>query len=110
MRKLKTSDIPAFCRCLKNIGIKDEIKRLAQESNTAADAWENGFELIWNIFDLATEKKGEAQLYTFLADIFEMTAKELQDLPVDEFLEGIKQLASENNLDGFFSSAAKLMK
>ena len=110
MRKLKTSDIPAFCRCLKNIGIKDEVKKIAQESSTAAEACDKGFDLLWNIFDLSTEKKGEKHLYGFLSDVFEMPAEELENLDLDKFLAGTKQIAEENNLHGFFSSVAKLMK
>ena len=26
MRKLKTSDIPVLCRCVKKLGLKDQIK------------------------------------------------------------------------------------
>jgi hypothetical protein len=110
MRKLKTSDIPAFCRCLKNIGIKDEIKAIAADSSSAADAWDNGFQLIWNIFDLATEKAGEQHLYEFLAGPFETKPEDLADMDLDVFFAGCKQLADENNLSGFFKSAAKLMK
>lgn len=110
MRKLKTSDIPAFCRCLKKIGIKDEVKKIALEANDAQDAWSKGFDLLYNIFDLATEKKGEAHLYEFLADIFGKTAKELADMPLDEFINGVKQIATENDLRGFFSFAAQSMR
>lgn len=109
MRKLKTSDIPAFCRCLKNIGVKEEFKRIAQNSDNLQDAWSAGYEIIWNIFDLATEKKSEKYLYEFLADIFEVPAKDLADLPLDEFVDGIKQIAEENNLASFFSFAVKSM-
>ncbi len=33
MRKLKTSDIPAFCRCLKKLGMKDKLQTIAKEAN-----------------------------------------------------------------------------
>lgn len=108
MRKLKTSDIPAFCRCLKAIGIKSEIESIAVKSDNLKDAWGKGFELIYNIFDHATEVNGEKELYKFLAGPFEMTAKEIEDLDISVFFEFIKQLASENNLTGFFRSAAAL--
>lgn len=110
MRKLKTSDIPAFCRCLKNIGIKEEVKKIAQEANTAQDAWSKGFDLLWNIFDLATEKKGEAHLYEFLSGIYETSPQELEDMPLDEFMDGMRKISAENNLLGFFSSAARSMR
>ena len=51
---------------------------------------------------------GEKELYKFLAGPFEMTAKEIEDLEISVFFDLIKQLASENNLTGFFKSAAIL--
>lgn len=110
MRKLKTTDIPAFCRCLKNIGIKEEIRKITQTANNAKDAWNLGFELFWNIFDLATEKEAEKHLYEFLAGLFEVTPEAMEDMPIDELFAGLKQLAAENNLVGFFKSAGALMK
>lgn len=110
MRKLKTSDIPAFCRCLKKIGVKDQIQAISKEADSAKDMWDKGFDLIWGIFDLATEAEGENALYEFLAGPFEMSAKEVADLDFEILFANLKQLADENNLTVFFKSAAKLMK
>lgn len=110
MRKLKTSDIPAFCRCLKTIGIRDKVEQIAKDAEKSADIWDKGFELVWNIFDIATENKGEKALYTFLAGPFEKTAQEVEDMDLTDFLSGMKQLAEENDLVSFFKSAGALMK
>lgn len=110
MRKLKTDDIPAFCRCLKNIGIKDQIREIAQQANTVTDAWGKGFDMLWNIFDLVTEESGEKELYKFLARPFEMSPEEVENLPIDDLFNMVKKFAAENNLTGFFKSAAALMK
>ena len=110
MRKLKTSDIPSFCRCLKKLGFKDKIQAIAKEADNAKDVWDKGFDMIWSIFDLATEAEGENALYEFFAGPFEMSAKEVADLDFEVLFDNLKQLAEENNLLGFFKSAAKLMK
>ena len=110
MRKLKTTDIPAFCRCLKKIGIKNEMQAIAKEADSAKDVWDKGFDLIWNIFDLATEAEGENALYEFLAGPFEMQPHEVADLDFETLFNNLKLLAEENNLTVFFKSAAKLMK
>lgn len=110
MRKLKTSDIPSFCRCLKKIGLKDKILAVAKEADSAKDVWDKGFDMIWGIFDLATEAEGEEALYEFLAGPFEMTAKEVEDLDIETLFNNFKHLADENNLAVFFKSAAGLMK
>lgn len=110
MRKLKTSDIPVLCRCVKRLGLKEEIKKIAEESDNAKDAFGKGFDMVWNIFDIATEKEGEIHLYEFLSGPFEMTAEEVRDLDMDVLIENIKQLIAENNLSAFFKFAAASMK
>lgn len=110
MRKLKTSDIPSFCRCLKKLGVKDKIQAVAKEANNMRDVWDQGFDLIWGIFDLATETEGENALYSFLAGPFEMTAQEVADLDMETLFANLQQLAEENNLAHFFKFAAKSMK
>ena len=113
MRKLKTSDIPAFCRCLKKLGVKEKIQAIAKESNTVMnvlDRWDKGFELAWALFDLATEAEGEQTLYDFLAGPFEMSPKEVANLDLNVLFANMKQLAEENNLYAFFKFAASSMK
>lgn len=110
MRKLKTKDIPAACRCLKSLGIKDDVRELAQNSKTLAGAWDRGFEFMWHIFDLATETAGESQLYSFLAGPFEMTAEDVADLDIPELMANLRQLCEENDLGSFFKNAGGLMK
>lgn len=110
MRKLKTHDIPCLCRSIKKLGLKEKFKTIAQEADSAADAWDRGFDLIWELFDVATEKQGELALYEFLAGPFEMKPEEVRDLDLDVLIPGLKQLAAENNLSAFFKSAASLMR
>lgn len=110
MRKLKTSDIPAFCRVIKKLGIKEKFQAVAKEADTMADVWDKGFDLVWDIFDAATEHEGEKILYSFLAGPFELTPQEVADLDIEKLFANLQKLAEENNLIGFFKSAAKLMK
>ena len=110
MRKLKTSDIPALCRTLKHLGVKEKVRDIAQETSNVKDAWEKGFDLVWNIFDLATEVSGEKHLYEFLAGPFEMTPDEVESLELDVLFANLQQLAAENNLATFFKFVAKSMK
>lgn len=110
MRKLKTSDIPVLCRCLKKLGLKEKVRALALEVNTAAEAWNRGFDTIWELFDSATETDGEMELYNFLAGPFEMTPEEVRDLDLEVLMDSLKQLAADNNLLTFFKFAARSMR
>ena len=110
MRKLKTADIPVLCRCVKRLGMKDKIREIAQAADTVQDIWSFGFDFVWDLFDIATEKEGEKALYEFLAGPFEMTPKQVSELDLDVLMANIQQLVQENNLAGFFKFAAALMK
>lgn len=110
MRKLKTKDVPAFCRCLKRMGAKDKFKEIAMEANTLKDVESRGFDLVWDLFDLATEQVGEVYIYEFLAGPFEMSVEEVSDLDLDVLFENIKHMIHENNLVAFFKFAAAWMK
>ncbi len=110
MRKLKTADIPVFCRCVKRLGMKEKIREIAQAANSIQDVWDFGFDFIWDLFDIATEQPGEMALYEFLAGPFEMTPEEVRDLDLDVLIPNVQQLVQENNLAGFFKFAAASMK
>ena len=110
MRKLKTSDVPVLSRCLKKLGLKEQFRDLAMKSNSAEDIWQNGFDFVWNLFDVATEKSGETAIYEFLAGPFEMTPKQVADLDLDVLIENLQAMVKENNLGTFFKIAARLMK
>lgn len=110
MRKLKTSDIPVLCRCVKKLGLKETIQAIAKDSDSMRDVWDKGFDLIWNLFDIATEQAGEMCIYEFLAGPFEMTPEEVRDLDMDILLENIQQMVRENNLVAFFKFAAVSLK
>ena len=110
MRKLRTADIPAFCRCVKRLGLKEQVKNMAQQANNAKDVWSFGFDFIWEMFDVATEANGEAIIYEFMAGPFEMTPEQVAELDLDVLISNLQQMAEENNLLGFFKSAAASMK
>lgn len=110
MRKLRTADALTFCRCIKRIGLKEQLRNIAMNADSAKDVWDQGFDIIWTMFDAATEKDGEAAIYEFLAGPFEMTPKQVSELELETLVANLKQLAAENNLSGFFKTAAGSMK
>ena len=110
MRKLVTRDILSFCRCLKALGAREKLQAMAKKADNASDLWDTGFDLVWDLFDAATEREGEAAIYQFLAGPFELEPEQVAGLPFPELAAMLKQLAEENDLAGFFKSAGALMK
>lgn len=110
MRKLNTSDIFALARCLKRLGLKDQVKGLAKTSNSIHDVWDKGFDFVWDIFDAATENAGEREVYKLFAGPLEMTADEVEAMGPVAFSEAVRTIAKENDLQFFFDAASKLMQ
>ena len=110
MRKLKTVDAMNFCRCIKRIGLKDQIREITMKADKAQDILDQGFDIIWTLFDVATEQAAEKVIYEFLAGPFEMTPEQVGEMDLDDFFSHIQQLAAENNLTRFFKTAAGSMK
>lgn len=49
MRKLNTSDVFSLARLIKEIGIKEDIKKLSTSVNENTDVKEAGFDLIFTV-------------------------------------------------------------
>lgn len=110
MRKLLTKDVFAFARCIKKIGANEVTKKAMDGAAEGGGAAEVGKEVIFSLLDAAIETSGEAVLYEFFAGPFEMEPGEVAELPLDQLMVMLSQLAKENDLSGFFSAAVKLMK
>ena len=110
MRKLETSDVFAAARLMKKFGLKEKFKEAAEKADSARDIFDKGYDFIWDLFDTATEQQSEKDIYTFLAGPLEMTPEEVSHLHLDKLLESLQQMAAENNLVGFFKSAARFLK
>lgn len=112
MRHLQTSDIFAACRMVNAIGIKEDIKKLCMEANSLDEIARNGaaFDLIYAIFEKATEVKGENILYNFIAGLFECKPDEVGEMDPVEFLDKLLEVADVEKWKVFFSHVATLMK
>ena len=107
MRNLKTSDIFEFARCLRKIGIKEELKKVGIQANNIRDITSLGFDVLYDLFELATEKQGETALYEFLSKPFEMTVEEIENMDIDKLFEGVAQLANADTWKCFFKHAVQ---
>lgn len=112
MRHLQTSDIFAACRMVNTIGIKEDIKKICMEANSLDEVARNGagFDLLYTVFEKATEAKGENTLYNFIARLFECEPDEVGKMDPIEFLDKLLEVADVEKWKAFFSRVAALMK
>lgn len=105
MRKLKTSDLFALGRCISKIGIKDDLKKLGMQANNAKDVYELGFEVIFDLFEKACNKKSERPIYEFIATLLECKWEEVRDMNPIDLIEKLKEVADWNQWKVFFKTA-----
>ncbi len=117
MRKLIVSDVPKFCRIIKRLEVREDIKRIAAQADRmsdigslAADIWGAGFDMIWTLMEKASAAAVEADVYAFLAGPFECEADVVASMPLPEFKEKIVEFVKGNDLRSFFGCAEAMMK
>lgn len=126
MRKLIASDVFAALRVVAAVEDKTDVKEIVKKivKEAEAEAEENddedaekkndefiksvGVGAILKLVEMASGKKAEAKIYEFLAGPLEMQPEDVKALPIPDFIESVKTIASENDLSSFFDSVLKL--
>lgn len=126
MRKLIASDVFAALRVVSAVedktDVKEIVKKIVKEAEAEAEENEDedaekkndefiksvGVGAILKLVEMASGKKAEAKIYEFLAGPLEMQPEDVKALPIPDFIESVKTIASENDLSSFFDSVLKL--
>lgn len=112
MRKLKTTDLCAAIQLVaKHEDLKNEIKETLDSTDTeklSANDMPLGVDVIWVILNNMSNPKGCELICNFLAGPFECTAKEVEDMEIDELINNLEILVTENNLYDFFAKVKNL--
>ncbi|TCJ05043.1 hypothetical protein [Cytobacillus praedii] len=113
MRKLNTGDIFKAARIIKKAKLRESIVDFAKKGKKTngndEEAVESlGLEIAFSVLESCGNEGVEKELYEFLAGPFEITPDKIEQMPVDELLKNLKDLATNNNLMLFFKSAGKL--
>ena len=117
MRQLKSTDIFAALRVVKEIGIKEEMKDLAQAIQkgpvSEQKQREMGVELIMGILGNAGSQQAENAVFRFLSGPTEISVEELRDMDALDFVKKIGDLATSIDIEAwkaFFTSLVGQMK
>ena len=80
----------------------DTMRRLTTVQKDDTGLYRVGIDVAMQVLTAAAKKGVMDCVYQFLAPIFEMPHKDLEELPLKDFLPLLRQLAKENNLADFF--------
>lgn len=110
MRKLQSSDVFNALRVIKKAGIKSEIKPvIATVAKGGMSIEDVGIEGVLTVIEIFAEKKSEQAIYDVLAGPFEMEPKDVEKLELDDLIDKLQQLASENDLKRYFTVLAGMI-
>lgn len=111
MRNLKTSDLFTLSKIVKKMNIKNDIKSLAKDITGLTEDEKIKAEQTMQIdlVMLFVENIGSAEkeIYNLFADITSKTAKEIEDMDLDKFIELITELFKQDGISNFLSQALK---
>lgn len=109
MRNLQTKDLFSLVRVIKEIGVREEIKKVVIKQDIK-NVNEIGIDLLFSIIERATEKKAESKIYEFISGPLECSPKEIETMDPLKLIESLSEVANINKWKDFLSKAAQLMK
>lgn len=108
MRNLNLGDAFQLARIIKKLKIKDELKDITSNITEKSNKMEIGMDLMYAIFDKATEKQTEQEIYKFLSRPFEVKPEEVEKMDLFEVVENFSKVANLEEWKAFLKQAAKL--
>ncbi len=108
MRNLNFGDMFQLARIIKKLKIKDELKDITSNITEKSNKMEIGIDLMYVIFDKATEKQAEQEIYKFLSRPFEVKPEEVEKMDLFEVVENFSKVANLEEWKVFLKQAAKL--
>ena len=105
MRTLLAKDIIPMGKILAKTNLKPILKELFFGEKKAASNTELTIELVFNLLE-NMDSVGSA-LFEFLAYTENKEVKEIEELPLENFAELLKELFGDKNFGSFFKLAAK---
>ena len=106
MRNLITKDVFSAMRLIKALDLKEEIKAISTKQESQESL---GFELLFTIFEKASEINAEKKLYEFLSGPLEMKASEIEKMDLLEMVELVTKSIDIENWKSFFTSVSTLI-
>lgn len=110
-KKLVVPHVFALSRLITSIGLKDELKGIVNKkiSGTQKEIEEKGIEIVYTIFEKATNEVAERKLYEFLSLILEKQPAEIMEMGPQELIDEMLETANIEEWKSFLSQVAKLM-
>ncbi len=110
LRRLCTRDLFPMMKILSKIGIA-EFRKCFESVSPGADLRSVGVGVMLQAADILLKNIGscEKEIYSFLADLSGISAKDIPELEMAEFAEMITELVTKEEFKDFFTVVSKLI-
>lgn len=112
MRSLQTSDVFSAIRLINKIGVREDFKEVARQTEAKKDKqsrFDAGFDLIFNVLEKAAGQQGEAEIYIFIADLLECDPDEVRTMDPMDLMENLQKVADLERWKSFFGYVKRLI-
>jgi len=111
MRKLNTGDAFKLARLLRACDIVPLLQNMREEGKKpGADQEKIGFELLFSLLNLAADKDKENLVYDLFGGVLGVTPESVPEIPLDDMIDNIKQIAEMSNISRFFEQVSSIWK
>ena len=108
MRNLNFGDAFQLARLIKKLKIKDELKNIYSNITEESNEMEIGMDLMYTVFDKATDEQSEQEIYKFLSRPFEVKPEAIEKMDLFEVVEKFSEVANLEEWKSFLKRAVKL--
>lgn len=106
MRKLNLKDSLNFMRFIKKAGIRQIVIDLVNGVKDTTDSPARiGVNAFFAVMEAVSATENEQELYNLLSGPLELEPEQVAAIELTELAEKLEQMAQENNLERFFTSA-----
>lgn len=105
MKNLSGANLFEAMRLIKEAGIREEVKTLADKITDGASVNEVGLELLLTLSEKLSEKKIEHLFWELISKNFEMSPEEVKNLDLFDLLEGLMKIADVDRWKAFLNLA-----
>ena len=110
MRKLRTIDLFAAMRIMRNANLREELKPVIKMgAEGKVDVTDLGIEGVLYLIEATGSPKVEKAFYDFLAGPFECKAEDIEQMELTELFKNLKEFAEENDLTSFFTQLSNMI-
>lgn len=106
MRNIKLKDCFECARLVTNLGIKDELKKIAIESE-GKNVSGVGFDIMFTILSQATTKEAEIKINGFISHIFEIEESEVKNLDITDLIDQFTENDNARKLVNFIKKVVQ---